>query len=158
MRTRILRAGEGETLGPPLGCRDRFLVDSKEWGPGFALVEYLLAPRSLGAPMHLHTREDEFSFVLDGRVWVQLGSEEHVAELGDLVFKPRGEWHTFWNASDRPARVLEIIAPGGLEEMYRLVDTAAENVDLEPLIAPYGCEADMNATIPIVERYGLTLG
>lgn len=158
MRTRILRAGEGETLGPPLGCRDRFLVDSKEWGPGFALVEYLLAPRSLGAPMHLHTKEDEFSFVLEGRVWVQLGSEEHVAELGDLVFKPRGEWHTFWNASDRPARVLEIIAPGGLEEMYRLVDTAPENVDLEPLIAPYGCEADMTATTPIVQRYGLTFG
>ena len=98
MRTQILRAGEGETLGPPLGCRDRFLVDSKEWGPGFALVEYLLAPHSLGAPMHVHTREEEFSFVLEGQIWAQLGAEEHLAEVGDLVFKPRGEWHTFWNA------------------------------------------------------------
>jgi hypothetical protein len=54
--------------------------------------------------------------------------------------------------------VLEIIAPGGLEEMYRLVDTASEDVDLGPLIAPYGCEADMAATMPIIEKYGLTFG
>lgn len=158
MRAQILRAGEGETLGPPLGCRDRFLVDSKEWGPGFALVEYLLAPHSLGAPMHVHTREEEFSFVLEGQIWAQLGAEEHVAEVGDLVFKPRGEWHTFWNVSDSPARVLEIIAPGGLEEMYRLIDTASEDEELGPLIAPYGCEANMTATMAIIEKYGLTFG
>ncbi|MDQ4128209.1 MAG: cupin domain-containing protein [Actinomycetota bacterium] len=43
----------------------------------------------------------------------RLGDEVVYAATGDLVFKPRGQWHTFWNAGDRPCRVLEIISPGG---------------------------------------------
>ncbi len=158
MKTRIIRAGEGETLGSPLGCRDRFLIDSRDWGGGFALVEHLLAPRSIAAPVHIHTREDEFSFILEGRVSIKAGDEEIVAEVGDLVFKPRGEWHTFWNATDEPARLLEIISPGGLEEMFRIVDTATDDVELGPLVEPYGCTADMEATEPIIEKHGLTFG
>ncbi len=158
MKTRIIRAGQGEILGSPQGCRDRFLVDSRDWGGGFGLVEHLLAPHSIAAPVHIHTREDEFSFVLEGRVWILAGDEEIVAEVGDLVFKPRGEWHTFWNAADEPARLLEIISPGGLEEAFRIIGTATDDVDLGPLVEPYGCTADMAATGPIIERHGLTFG
>lgn len=154
----IIRAGEGEILGAADGCRDRFLVDSKDWGGRLAVVEHLLAPHSIAAPVHRHSLEDEFSLVLEGRVWYQASDEEHVAEVGDFVFKPRGEWHTFWNAADDPARVLELISPGGLEEAFRIIGTAADDVDLGPLVEPYGCEADMQATQPIIERYGLTFG
>jgi len=93
-----------------------------------------------------------------GDVWFHAAGEEHVAAVGDLVFKPRGEWHTFWNASDDPARLLEIISPGGLEEALRIIDTAPPDVDLGPIIAPYGCEGDMEATKPILEKYRLTFG
>ncbi len=86
------------------------------------------------------------------------GSEEYVAEVGDFVFKPRGEGHTFFNASDEPARMLELISPGGLEEAFKIIGTAAQDTDLGPLVAPFGCEADMEATTPIVERFGLTFG
>ena len=158
MKTRIIRAGHGEVLGSPQGCRDRFLVDSKNWGGGFALVEHLLAPHSIAAPVHIHTREDEFSFVLEGQVSIKAGDDEIVAEVGDLVFKPRGEWHTFWNATDEPARLLEIISPGGLEEAFRIMDTATDELDLDAVIAPYGCDADMEATAPIMEKHGLTFG
>ncbi len=158
METRIIRAGTGEILGPPAGCRDRFLVDSKSWGGHLGVVEHLLAPHSIAAPMHRHSREDEFSFILEGRVWAQFGDEEHVAEVGDLVFKPRGEWHTFWNASDEPARLLELITPGGLEELFRTVDTAPDDVDLGPVAEPYGCDADLERTLPIIEKYRLTFG
>ena len=158
MEHRIIRAGAGETFGPPEGCRDRFLIDSKHWGGHLGVVEHLLAPHSIAAPMHLHTLEDEFSLILEGRVWAQFGDEEVVAEVGDLVFKPRGEWHTFWNAGDEPARLLEMITPGGLEELFRTIDTAGEDVDLGNLAAPYGCEADLERTLPIIERYGLTFG
>ena len=89
MQTRVIRAGEGEVLGPPAGCRDRFLIDSKSWGGHLGVVEHLLAPRSIAAPMHRHTREDEFSLILEGRVWFVADGEEHVADVGDLVFKPR---------------------------------------------------------------------
>ncbi|WP_372728305.1 cupin domain-containing protein [Nocardioides sp.] len=158
MERRIIRAGTGEISGPPDGCRDRFLIDSKTWGGGLGVVEHLLAPRSIAAPMHVHTQEDEFSFILEGRVWAQFGDEEVVAEVGDLVFKPRGEWHTFWNAGDQPARLLEMISPGGLEELFRAIDAAGEDVDVGALAAPYGCEADLERTLPIIEKYGLTFG
>lgn len=154
----IVRAGQGEILGPPAGCRDRFLVDSKDWGGHLGVVEHLLAPHSIAAPMHRHTREDEFALILEGRVWYSAAGVEHVAEVGDFVFKPRGEWHTFWNAADEPARVLELISPGGLEEAFKAIDAAGDDVDLDAIVAPYGCEADAEATMPIVEKYGLTFG
>lgn len=158
MTQRIIRAGEGEILGPPTGCRDRFLVNSGDWGGRVAVVEHLLAPRSIAAPMHRHTQEDEFSVILEGRVWYHAAGVECEAMVGDLVFKPRGEWHTFWNAADEPARVLEIISPGGLEEAFRVMDTAPEDFDPAPLIQSYGCEGDFEATLPIIEKYGLTFG
>ncbi|MGA8258542.1 MAG: cupin domain-containing protein [Nocardioides sp.] len=162
MTSRTIRAGEGEILGPPLGCRDRFLVNSKDWGGNLGVVEHLLAPHSIAAPMHRHSKEDEFSLILEGRVWFVAGDEEHVAEVGDLVFKPRGEWHTFFNAADEPARLLELISPGGLEEAFRLIDTATDDFgpdfDLGPILAPYGLEDDFAATEPIMEKYGLSFG
>ncbi len=158
MTNRIIKAGEGEILGTAAGCRDRFLVNSQEWGGHVAVVEHLLAPRSIAAPLHRHTREDEFSLILEGQVWYHADGEEFVASPGDFVFKPRGEWHTFWNAAQSPARVLELISPGGLEEAFRTIDTATEDLDLGPLLEPYGCEGDYEATVPIIERYGLTFG
>jgi quercetin dioxygenase-like cupin family protein len=158
MKARVLRAGAGEVLGAPKGCRDRFLVDSKDWGGHVAVVEHLLAPRAIAAPLHRHTKEDEFSLVLEGRVWFVAGGQELVAEVGDLVFKPRGEWHTFFNAADEDARLLELISPGGLEEAFRIIDTAPDDLDLGPVISPYGCEGDFEATVPIIERYRLTFG
>ena len=154
----MIRAGDGEILGPPAGCRDRFLVDSDAFGGRVALLEHLLGPRSIAAPVHRHSKEDEFSLVLEGTVSLVADGVELVAGPGDLVVKPRGEWHTFWNATDAPARLLEVISPGGLEHAFRIIDTAEDDVDLGAVIAPYGCEADLNATLPIVERYGLTWG
>src|SRR5262249_15121021 len=55
--------------------------------------------------------EDEYSYVLEGRVGALLGDDVVVGGPGDLIFKPRGQWHTFWNAGDEPARILEVISP-----------------------------------------------
>jgi mannose-6-phosphate isomerase-like protein (cupin superfamily) len=49
--------------------------------------------------------EDEYSYVLEGRMGAQLGADIVLADVGDLVFKPRGPWHTFWNAGDGPCRI-----------------------------------------------------
>lgn len=158
MTHQIIRAGEGLVLGPDAGCRDRFLIDSDTTGGRFSVVEHLLAPRSIAAPVHRHTREDEYSLVLEGRVWVRLGDDEHVAEVGDLVLKPRGQWHTFWNAADEPARLLELISPGGLEHLFATMGTAGPDVDIAALVEAAGCEGDPGATEPIIEQYGLTWG
>src|ERR671926_1315821 len=101
----------------------RFMIDGAEAGNRFSLVEHPMSPRALAAPLHLHTREDEYSFVLAGRMGALLGDEVVEAGAGDLVFKPRDQWHTFWNAGDEPCRILEIIAPAGFEHFFEeLVD------------------------------------
>src|SRR5207237_9675507 len=94
----------------------RFIIDGFEAGERFSLVEHPMSPRAIAAPLHLHTREDEYSFVLEGRMGALLGDDVVEAGPGDLVFKPRNEWHTFWNAGDEPCRILEIISPAGFEQ------------------------------------------
>ncbi|HEV3227993.1 MAG TPA: cupin domain-containing protein, partial [Solirubrobacteraceae bacterium] len=96
----------------------RFMVDGDESGGGFSLVEHPMSARALAAPLHRHSREDEYSYVLEGRMGALLGDEVLVASAGDLVFKPRNQWHTFWNAGDEPARILEIISPAGFERFF----------------------------------------
>ena len=80
----------------------RFMIDGVEAGERFSLVEHPMPPRALAAPLHRHNREDEYSFVLEGRMGALLGDDVVEAGPGDLVFKPRGQWHTFWNAGDEP--------------------------------------------------------
>jgi mannose-6-phosphate isomerase-like protein (cupin superfamily) len=153
---RMLRAGEGEISGPEDGARDRFLIDGADSGDRFALVEHLLAPRVLAGPLHRHSREDEWSYVLQGRVGALLGDREVVVEAGDLLFKPRGQWHTFWNAGEEPVRILELISPAGLEELFRRFgDGYPEPEVLVEMAAEMGAEIDLEATMPIVERHGL---
>ena len=96
----------------------RFMIWGAESGGGVSLVEHPIPPRTLVAPLHRHAREDEYSYVLEGRMGAQLGDDVVFAEVGDLVFKPRNQWHTFWNAGDAPCRILEIISPAGFEHFF----------------------------------------
>jgi quercetin dioxygenase-like cupin family protein len=70
----------------------RFLIDGGDSGGGFSLVEHPMSPRALGAPLHRHTREDEYSYVLEGQVGALLGDTVVVGNRGDLIVKPRGQW------------------------------------------------------------------
>jgi quercetin dioxygenase-like cupin family protein len=155
---RVLGPLDGEVMGPMDGVRDRFMIGRNDSGGRFSLVEHLFAPRVLAAPLHLHTLEDEYSYVLEGRIGALLGEHEVVAEAGHLIFKPRHQWHTFWNAGDAPARVLEIISPSGLDELFREMGTLGDALDPEmmaTMAARYGCTVDFDGTMPIVERHGL---
>jgi quercetin dioxygenase-like cupin family protein len=154
----VLRAGAGEITGEP-GLLDRYLLDGTSTEGRVALVEHTIAPRTLAAPMHRHSREDEYSFVLAGTLGVVEDGLEITASPGDLVFKPRGRWHTFWNAGDEPLRVLEIISPGGIEALFRLLAEPGGEYDprtLPALADRYGCEVDFEGTMPLLQRHGLT--
>ena len=140
------------------GARNRFLIDGEETGGRFALVRHLFAPRSLAAPLHRHHRENEFTYVLSGRVGAVLGDDEVVAGPGDLVVKPRNQWHTYWNAGNEPAAVLDLVSPAGLEQFFRRLDALTEPPTPEQLVAiatPYECDTDFEGTQRIVERHGL---
>ena len=92
-----------------------------------------------------------------------LGDEVLEAGPGDLVFKPRGEWHTFWNAGDEPCRILEIISPAGFERFFaELVEMGgvanAGPAELEDLSRRYGLEMRPETVPDLLERFGLQLG
>jgi mannose-6-phosphate isomerase-like protein (cupin superfamily) len=138
----------------------RFMIGGEEAGGGFALVEHPMSARALAAPLHRHAREDEYSYVLEGSMGALLGDEELIAGPGDLVFKPRRQWHTFWNPGDEPARILEIISPAGFEKYFEeLVDlggsTRARPEALAELGARYELEVDPESIPGLVERFGL---
>jgi quercetin dioxygenase-like cupin family protein len=114
---RILRTQDSKSC--QLGSTGvRFMIDGNDSSGRFSLVEHPMEPRALAAPLHRHRDEDEYSFVIEGRIGAYLGGEVVFGNGGDLIFKPRNQWHTFWNASDEPARVLEIISPAGFERYF----------------------------------------
>lgn len=160
MAVTVLRAGESELLGPPDGARDRFLLAAAETEGRLSLVEHHAPAGILIAPLHRHHREDEFSLVLEGRMGAVSDGEEVFAEVGDLVWKPRGAWHTFWNAGDGPVRILEVISPGGLEALFEAIDRLdafPDPEDLARMAEPYGVDLDFEGTMAVLERHGLGL-
>ena len=140
----------------------RFMINASESGGGFWLVEHPLPRRALGAPLHRHTNEDEYSYILEGRVGALLGDEVVIGEVGDLIFKPRGQWHSFWNAGDEPARILKIISPAGFEHYFEeIVDMGGvSNIDpqkLKELRDRYSLEMDIDSVPVLIERFGLAM-
>jgi mannose-6-phosphate isomerase-like protein (cupin superfamily) len=141
----------------------RFMIDGADTGDLFSLVEHPMSGRALAAPLHVHTREDEYSYVLEGRMGALLGDEVVEAGPGDLVFKPRNQWHTFWNAGDEPCRILEIISPAGFERFFQELDglggaLRADPVAMADLSARYGLELQPESVPGLLERFGLQLG
>ena len=165
-----MEATKARVLGPRDGRAGflgsigvRFMIDGDEAGGDFSLVEHPMSPRALAAPLHRHTREDEYSYVLEGQVGALLGDEVLDGQPGDLSFKPRNQWHTFWNAGDEPARILEIIAPAGFERFFaELVDLGgalgAPPEELAALSQRYGLEMQPDSVPGLLERFDLRIG
>ena len=159
---KVVGPGEGKAgfLGS-IGVR--FMIDGDEAGDRFSLVEHPMSPWALAAPLHRHSREDEYSFVIEGRMGALLGDEELVAGPGDLVHKPRDQWHTFWNAGDEPCRILEIIAPAGFEQFFRELSDMGGAITADPdeltaLGNRYGLAFNLASVPELVERFGLRVG
>jgi len=145
-RTGVVRADDATPLlEGPLGAL--LLAGRGATGGGAAFVVHDLAPRTLGSPVHTHTREDEWSFVLAGEIGVLVGDTTTVAQSGDLVLKPRRVPHAFWNATDGPARLLEVITPGGFEDYFAA---------LGEVLADEGTP-DLRRVAEVAERFGLDI-
>jgi mannose-6-phosphate isomerase-like protein (cupin superfamily) len=130
-------------LRGPLGAL--LLAGRADTAGGPAFVVHDLAPRALGSPVHTHTREDEWSFVLAGEIGVQVGDTTTSARPGDLVLKPRGIPHAFWNPTYEPARFLEVITPAGFEDYFAAL---AE-------VFSAGFPPDLQRLAEVAERFGL---
>ena len=90
----VLGPAGGETVNL-LALGVRFMIEGEATQGAFSLVEHPLPPLALGSPIHTHRKEDEYSYILEGRIGVQLGDDVLMAGAGDLVFKPRGVPHAF---------------------------------------------------------------
>ena len=160
-RVKVVRPGEGRAgrLAPGVGVA--FKLDAADTGGSLSIVEHPFAVGAL-VPPHVHTREDEFSIVLEGEIGFRSNDQEVVLGAGGYIVKPRGEVHAMWNAGSSPARMIEVISPPGFEEFFR------EFVDLTDLGAPppdsistlgdrFGLPFARPEWLPeIIARYGLT--
>src|SRR5271170_7363961 len=157
---RVIGPSDGH-LAILAGTSARFIIEGEDADKRFSLVEHPMQPRALAAPMHRHHREDEYSFVLEGSIGALLGDSVLIGNPGDLIFKPRDQWHTFWNAGDTPARVLEIISPAGFENYFRELSVELRKVRpgepprLEELCRRYELEMDIDSVPGLVKRFGV---
>jgi mannose-6-phosphate isomerase-like protein (cupin superfamily) len=161
-RTGIVRNSQASTLVTgPLGAY--LLAAGAQTGGIASFVIHTLQPRALGSPVHTHRNEDEWSFVLTGAVGVELDGETSVARPDDLVLKPRGVPHAFWNAGEEPARLLEVITPAGFEGYFeRLAEVLSSDgpPDLErvqDMAAAYGLDVDLSSILRLAQTHGLRL-
>jgi quercetin dioxygenase-like cupin family protein len=160
--TQLLGPDQGQVVHL-LALGVRFMVDGERSGGAFSLVEHPLPPRALGAPLHTHHNEDEYSYVLEGRFGIQLGDEVLEAGPGELLFKPRGVAHAFWNAGDEPARLLELISPAGFENYFRemaplLAATERDQAAIGKVVARYQLDIDFTTIPTLAEQHNLRLG
>ena len=102
------QAGKAGHLG---GIGVRFMAWAAETGGGFSLVEHPMEPRALAAPLHRHTHEDEYSYVLEGRMALKMddGTEREFGP-GDSFHMPPG--HDAWIVGDEACVMLDF---GGLK-------------------------------------------
>ena len=144
------------------GLGTRHMLRGAQTGGRFALIEHTIPPHALAAPVHTHLNEDEYSFVLSGRLGAMVRDEVIEAGPGELVVKPRGVPHAFWNAGDEEVRLLEMISPAGFESYFdELAPLFAGGgpPDFEALAAiqaRYALAMDPSSIGPLRERFGLT--
>ena len=140
---RLVPAGEQKTV-LLFAVRFDYKVTAADSGGALAALEVTIPPRTLVKP-HNHSREDEYTVVLDGTVGARVGDRVVEAGAGASMVKPRGIPHAMWNAGPEPARVLEVLSPGGLEDYFE---------ELAPALRAKVPAADYDA---LAARYGLTI-
>ena len=140
---KVVAPGEGKTV-MLFGVRFSYKIESHDSAGKLAVLEVEIPAHTLVKP-HNHTREDEFSLVLEGTVGVRVGDRELTAGPGSYLVKPRHTPHAMWNATNAPARVIEILAPAGLEAYFE---------ELAPILAEHRTAPEY---YQLAEDYGITI-
>jgi mannose-6-phosphate isomerase-like protein (cupin superfamily) len=149
-------AGDTFAIG---GFGIHWKIDGAPSDGRFSVVHHPLGPRALAAPLHRHHREDEYSYVLTGRLGALLGDDVVTAEPGTWVFKPRDQWHTFWNAGDEPCEIIELISPAGFEDYFReLAAIWPDMTKMPALLRKYELDLDPSSVPGLCARFGLVSG
>ncbi len=120
---------------------------------GRVAVTENLAPRGSGSPLHVHRREDEWFYVIEGELTFWVGGETIVAPAGSFVYGPREVPHTFVVSSEQ-ARFLLVVEPAGFEDFVRALATPAERMEIPP---PSSEPPDLDALVAVAASYGIDI-
>ena len=137
----LVGPGEGRSFMGGLKCR----IPSTSTGGAYCAFEVVTLPGQ-GVPPHVHSREDELYYILEGQLEIQCGQRRFQVEAGAMAVLPRGIPHAFRNTADTLSRALTVFIPGGFDEFV------AELRQLPPEDA-----ADEKKRDVIREKYGIRL-
>ncbi len=148
----IVRTTTGGRTIAVVGDLYRFLATGAETAGQYAMWEAIVPPGG-GPPAHIHRREQESFYVLEGTITFQVGEEQVVATAGMFAHIPMGTLHRFRNTSDKPARMIITVVPAGIEEMFFEVGKPLE-LDETPSPPTHEEIARLLAAAP---RYGVEI-
>jgi quercetin dioxygenase-like cupin family protein len=114
-----LAPGGGETLVNPVGGQVIFKARGNETGGTLTVLETVVTPGD-GPPLHVHVKDDEAVYVLEGEIDFRVGADVYLNRPGSFVFIPRGTPHTFQNVGSDDGRMLLMFTPSGIERLFEL--------------------------------------
>ncbi len=147
-----LAAGEGPACSA-VGDVYRFLATGEQTGGVYTLCEARVQPGG-GPPPHIHHREDESFFVIEGEINFTLGDRNIVAKAGSFVQGPRGIPHAFKNDSNAPARLLIFVSPPGFEKFMAEIGQPVPSFDSPPVPTT---PADIQKLLASAPKYGIEI-
>jgi quercetin dioxygenase-like cupin family protein len=144
-----LGPGKGEAFRNPVGGPVTIKARGRQTGGALTVFESVPAPGE-GPPLHLHAREDEILYVLEGHLRIRLEDEVSEAPAGAFVFIPRGLPHTWQNAGEGPAHVLFALAPAapGMERFFERAAGVADDTPLADAFAQFAADGGMEVLGP----------
>jgi quercetin dioxygenase-like cupin family protein len=151
-RTPILRKStEGRTIAV-VGDLYRFMATGEETDGRYAMWEAIVPPGG-GPPPHIHSREEESFYILEGTISFQVGEEKWTASAGTFANMPIGSLHSFKNETAKPARMIISVAPAGLENMFFETGVPIALGQTPPPVSP----AEIERLLAAAPKYGVEI-
>lgn len=144
-------ATEGRTIGV-VGDTYRFLATGEETAGKYAMWEAVVPPGG-GPPPHIHSREEEAFYILEGEITFQIDDQRIVATAGMFANMPIGSLHSFKNESGKLAKMLISVAPAGLEQMFIEVGHSVALGEQAPPVT----KADIDKLLAVAPKYGVEI-
>lgn len=152
-RDPILRTNDVGRTVAVVGDIYRFLATGEETNGKYALCDAIVPPGS-GPPPHIHSREEEGFFILEGEVTFQVGDDRIVAKAGTFANIPIGISHSFKNESNQTAKMLITVAPAGMEQMFFEVGSPLPPGSTS---APPPTKEEIDRLLEIAPKYGIEI-
>lgn len=143
---------QGKTVGV-VGDVYRFLATGEETGGKYAMWEAIVPP-SGGPPPHVHSREEEGFYILEGEMTFYVDGKRVVATAGMFANMPIGVPHSFKNESNQPAKMIISVAPAGIEQMFFEVGAVLQE---GATTAPPPSQDDIELLLKTAAKYGIEM-